>query len=476
MNPSIPRARAAAAAAALLALAGCASVDIDRTVADTNQALPGFTAGQLELARTPQQRAAREQLSAQLLAQPLAMDEAVRLALANSPALQALLAQGWADMAAGAQAGRLANPLFTFERNRLGSELEIGRLLSVGLLDLLTLPERQFVARHRIAQARTEMAVRVVDHVNAVRQAWVRAVAARQRLAYARQVRDAADASAELARRMQQAGNFSRLQRARQQAFYADATTRLAAAQQADTAAREQLVRRLGLTEAQAAQLKLPERLPDLPAQARAPQELRAGASQQRLDVQLARLQLEAAGRAQRLDLLNALVDAELGGRHDTVFDNATGERRNRNGFELALRLPLFDWGGAQRAAMDAQSLRAAQQYDAVARAASSQLRESYAGYRSAYDVARHYRDEVVPLRQAISEENQLRYNGMLIGVFELIADTRDQIATVVASIDALQQFWLADAALASTLVGQPVAAAPTPVSAGTDNRDAAGH
>jgi outer membrane protein TolC len=49
-----------------------------------------------------------------------------------------------------------------------------------------------------------------------------------------------------------------------------------------------------------------------------------------------------------------------------------------------------------------------------------------------------------------------LRYNGMLIGVFELLAETREQIAAVIAAIDAQQQFWLADAALSSTLIGKP--------------------
>ena len=53
--------------------------------------------------------------------------------------------------------------------------------------------------------------------------------------------------------------------------------------------------------------------------------------------------------------------------------------------------------------------------------------------YRSAYDIARHYRDEIVPLRKRIAEENVLRYNGMLIGVFELLADARAQIASVNA-------------------------------------------
>ena len=63
---------------------------------------------------------------------------------------------------------------------------------------------------------------------------------------------------------------------------------------------------------------------------------------------------------------------------------------------------------------------------------ASSEVRESYGAYRTAYDIARHYRDEIVPLRKTIADENVLRYNGMLIGVFELLADAREQIASVV--------------------------------------------
>ncbi len=39
---------------------------------------------------------------------------------------------------------------------------------------------------------------------------------------YRRQVMQAADASAELARRMAQVGNFNKLQQAREQGFYAE--------------------------------------------------------------------------------------------------------------------------------------------------------------------------------------------------------------------------------------------------------------
>ena len=70
------------------------------------------------------------------------------------------------------------------------------------------------------------------------------------------------------------------------------------------------------------------------------------------------------------------------------------------------------------------------------------------------FDIARHHRDEVIPLRKLISEENQLRYNGMIIGVFELLADARDQINTVMAAINAEQ--FLAGGRGTSSLTDQP--------------------
>ncbi|WP_076997264.1 TolC family protein [Variovorax sp. KK3] len=469
-------ASASAASAALMLLTGCAALGIDDALRDTNASAPHFTHGALELARTQDRRDRRAALSQDLLASPLSQEGAVQLSLGNSPALQALLAQGWAGIAAADQAGRLRNPVFTFERMRLGDELEIGRLLSFGLVDLLLLPQRLSISRSQSALARVHLTGTVVDQVTRTRQAWVRAVAAQQLLLYAEQVQQSAEASAELARRMQQVGNFSRLQRARQQAFYADATTRLAGARHAVTATREELVRALGLDDAQAVSLKLPGRLPDLPESPREPREVAAAGGEQRLDLQLARAQLDVAGKSQGVNLLSTFVDVELGARRDSVFDDAERSRRTRRGFELDIVLPLFDWGSARRDLLNAESLAAAYGYDAAARAATSQLRQDYSAYRTAYDIARHYREEVVPLRQAIADENLLRYNGMLIGVFELLAEARDQVAGVTQAIDAQQQFWLADAALAASVIGRPAAASTPTAGAAAETPAVAAH
>ena len=105
-----------------------------------------------------------------------------------------------------------------------------------------------------------------------------------------------------------------------------------------------------------------------------------------------------------------------------------------------------------------------------VAVNARSEVREAYAMQQGQYAIAKHLRDEIVPLKKRISEENVLRYNGMLIGVFELLADARSQIVSVNAAIEAQRDYWLAESDLQMALVGTPgMMAAPSASSASAE-------
>ncbi len=196
----------------------------------------------------------------------------------------------------------------------------------------------------------------------------------------------------------------------------------------------------------------------------------------QRLDVRMAQSQLDASIETQGLAVITSLTDIELGLRSDTVKDTHEGTSDKRKGYELAIRLPIFDWGDAQRANMNAAALAALNRMETVLVNAGSELRENYAAYRSAYDLSRHYREEVLPLGKIIAEENLLGYNGMLIGVFELLADHRSQVNTVKAAIAAQQQFWQADAALQATLLGKPISAPAMSVGVSSAGGDAKAH
>jgi len=460
---------------AVIGLSGCTSYDLTQGLGRVNRDANGFAQNELNLAKNKEERDRRLAATTQLLAQPVGQKEAVQLLLANSPAFQALLAQNWAEAASAAQSDRISNPTFAFESVVTGSETELNRFFRFGLLDLITLPQRSAIAKDRVEQAQIRMTAEVVDQVTRVRQAWVQAVAAEQSYKYADQVLASAEVSAELARRMESVGNFNKLTRARHQVFYADAATQMATAKQVAVSRKEELVRLLGLDEAQAKQMSLPERLPNLPKQPMTPEDVAKQVSQERLDIQQAKAALNAAAKAQGLNKVTSLTDIELSVRRGSVADSSTSSFSSRRGYEVGVKLPIFDWGDMQRDVMNAQTLAAANLLESTIRSAGSSLRENYAAYRTAYDISVHYKDEVIPLRKVISDENVLRYNGMLIGVFELLADSRDQIGAVTAAIAAEQQFWLADAALQATLIGRPTSIGVSEISSTTSNT-AAGH
>ncbi|WP_426208689.1 TolC family protein [Massilia sp. TWP1-3-3] len=425
--------------AALFALSGCASLSAD--------------GGQDGVRRLVHERAgpaapARASVAA-LLAQPLSAENAVSIALLNNRGLQASYAELGIAEADLVQAGRLSNPAFTFGRLRGGDGVDIERKLMLPVIGLLTMPLTRALEQRRYEQAQLRAAAEVLRVADETRRAWYGAVAAGQTAHYMEQVQSAAEAGAELARRMLEAGNWSALQQAREQAFLADAVGQLARARQAQVAEREKLIRLMGLSGAQTG-FVLPERLPDLPAAPRTIGNAEEQAMANRLDILMA--QKELAGLATSLGLTRATRFVNL--LDVSYLHNSEAGGARATGYEISLEIPLFDFGGVRVARAEATYMQALQRAAAGAIDARSQVRLSYVAYHSAYGVARHYRDQVVPLKKRISDEQLLRYNGMLISVFELLADAREQVASVNAAIEAQRDFWIADSALQAAMTG----------------------
>ena len=442
---------AVAAAAAALLLSGCAAFSPDGGAGAVSELTRPRTGQAVTFQRTEADAGAASQRVAELLGRPLTPDSAVEIALLNHRGLQASFAELGIAEADRVRAGRLANPSIAFGRMRIGSGVtEIERSVMFNVLGLLAMPAASAVAQRQLEQAQLQAAVEAVGTAGAARQAFFRAVAAQDLVRYQEQVKEAADAASELARRMLEAGNFNKLAQMREQSFQADATANLARARHQAVAAREQLVRALGLSGGQLA-FTLPERLPDLPATPLDPRDAEQAALDKRLDVLAAKRSVESTaqslGLTKRTRFINVL---ELG----YTNKSETGERR-QNGYEVELELPLFDFGSTRAARAEATYMQAVHRAAEVAVNARSEVRESHSAYRTAYELAKHYRDEVLPLRKRISEENLLRYNGMLASVFELLADARDQVGTVTAAIEAQRDFWIAETQLQSAMTGR---------------------
>jgi outer membrane protein TolC len=434
-------------------VSGCASTNPEATFTPVAQAVRERTGHTAAWPRDAQAQASVDAQVSQWLTQPLTADRAVALALLNNAGLQAGLASLGIAQADIAQATRLPNPGFGFGRVREGDEREIERGWSLGLSRLISMPYVRSIAAANLKQVQIDVTLQALSLASQTRQAWVRAVHAQESLRYANQVMEATEASAELAHRMQRVGNFNKLQQAREQAFYADAALNAARAQSMVMSSREQLARSLGVWGPQTA-FTLPDRLPDLPASADERPTIEAMAIAQRLDVQGAKAHAEAMARSLGLTRAQGFVNVfNLGLTHHTTG----GQNDAKRGWSLSLELPLFDWGDARVARAQAVYMQAVHHTADLAVQARSQAREAYGAYRSSYDIAKHHREAIVPLKQRIADESLLRYNGMIIGVFELLADARAQVASVVGAIDALRDFWLAQADLDRALVGQPM-------------------
>jgi outer membrane protein TolC len=436
---------------ALALLAGCTAVAPDGGFGSVAEATRARIGAEPRLARDDAASRELAKSIGAMLEQPLGMEDAVRVAVMANPGLQASYWKVGIAQADLARAGRLPNPELTFKHLANAGDVAIERTFTANLIGLLTMPLASRLEARRFEQVKLEVAREIEQHARDTRVAWVEAVAAAQALEYARQVGAAAEASAELAERMARAGNMSQLDLAREQLFHAEAGAALARAGKEAVASREKLTRLLGLW-GKEAQYSLPGHLPELPAAPARLEDIERIALTQRLDVQAAKADAEATAADLGLTRTTRFINVlDLGYVDQRMSQTATGVPTAR-GYELTLELPLFDWGDTRVARAEGVYMQAVNRVAQAAVNARSEARESYLDYRTAYDVATHYRDHIIPLRKRISQEVLLRYNGMLLSAQDLLADSREQASAVSAYIDTLKEFWTAHANLEAAL------------------------
>lgn len=463
--------RLGAAFTALALLSGCATFSKDGGF-DRVEALTKERVGQDVVRITNEKEALTVEAEvSRLLGKPLSVEDAVRIALFNNRGLQASYAELGIAEADLVQAGRLRNPVFSFARLKRGDEMEYERSYVMPIMSLLTMPIATRIERRRFEQAQLRAAANALRVADDTRRAYFTAIAAQEAAHYTERVNRSAAAGAELARRMAAVGNWSRLDQARQQAFYADTATQLARAQLQATAAREELTRLMGVWGTNL-NFQLPDRLPELPDSPREIVGVEMLAMQNRLDIMRAERELQGLAGSLGLTRATRFINLlDVGYLHN----NEDGEPR-QTGYEIELQIPLFDWGNARVARAEATYMQAVHRASEIAVNARSAVRAAYAGYRTRYDVARHYRDEVLPLRKRISEENQLRYNGMLISVFELLADARAQFSAVNGYIEASRDYWIADSSLQMALTGTSTGQAEAVITSTAAPAEGEGH
>jgi outer membrane protein TolC len=206
----------------------------------------------------------------------------------------------------------------------------------------------------------------------------------------------------------------------------------------------------MGLSGDQGA-INLAERLPDLPQRPDDPPSLEA-ALQGRVDLRMLRAQMDALARSLGLTKATRFVNVlEVG--PERILD---GPRSNpyENGYEVTLQIPIFDAGTPQLRRAQAIYAQSVDRFAQAALDARSEVRTAYSRYRVAYDIASHQRDEVLPVANAVAEQDLLNYNAARISIFDLLADARARIAGVDDYIQSVRDFWIAKSEFDTALLG----------------------
>ena len=428
-------------------LGGCASARSSGGLTEVQDLLTPRLGQPVQwVAGTPEDTAVTEAIR-NLLASPLTADSAVQLALLGNRELQGeyeALGIARADLM---QAGLLDNPVLSAEL-RFDGATSVELNVIQNFLNLLTLPARRAIAASSFDQAQLELGSKVLHVAESVRTTYYRLVADAQVIELHRQVVEATEAAAELAERQVRAGTLSRREQALHETLYARAVLELAEAETQLGIDREALNRLLGLWGADTG-WRLPDRLPDVPPAAPPLEGLEALAVTQRLDLAAARKQVEVASRSLTLGRSTSVLSV-LGLGVSVERDDGTW----RKGPAVRLGLPLFDQGQARVARLEAEVRRHSQGLAGLAIAIRAEVREAWHQLASAHAAVAHYRTVLLPLNQQILEETQRLYNGMLVGVYDLLRSKQDQITTGRDYIGALRRYWVARAELERALGG----------------------
>jgi outer membrane protein TolC len=400
-------------------------------------------------------RRARERVQA-LLSEPLTEETAVQIALLNNRGLQAEYNELGISEADYVQVSLPANPAIAVARTfGTGNFVGFGLQLVGNLLAYATSGRRTEIAKREFEEARYRAVGTTLSFAIDVHRAYTRAIAAQQRLSYLEQTRQTADAAARLMRQLGETGAANKLDQGRVSAFYAELSAQIAQARLSAHREREALNRMLGLWGGDL-DYKLPAKLAALPAAAEPLGDVEVEAVRRRIDLIILRYEIVTLAKSIGfVDATRYFSFLQLGGFYDNEVetkDSGQQTSRDRYGFTLGITIPIFDTGEARATAAREIYMRAVNRLAERSVNARSEARISYASYKAHYDIARYYQSRIVPLRRQISDEVLLRYNGMLLDVFELLVDARENIAANLAAFDALRDYHLAMADLQAAL------------------------
>lgn len=363
----------------------------------------------------------------------------IKTLLSRSPQVRIQLAQlGIAD-AQRLQAELISNPHLSIGalKPEDGGRWQLDAGLSQPLLELFTRPLRRELATENLLATQLRLQAQLQSLIAQTGDAYYAAIAAQQHLQVQQQMLDATRARQQLANSLYRAGNISE-----NSFLYYDNELRRVQQQVKKRERKMQekhfnLLNLIGLDSHQV--IKLPTRLPVLPAEKFFHPDLLAQARNDRLDVKIAQQQLNQ--REKRRNLIrkeNGWRDMSIGVNAEREFDGATNV-----GPEIEFALPIFNRNQGKLAAIDAQTAKAQAQLTQAMLNADTEIAQTLNHMQSAREQLDLIQASLHVAEKRVALSNR-EVNFMLASPFDLLNIKRQEIQLAHEYTNELSGYWQA--------------------------------
>lgn len=375
------------------------------------------------------------------------------LALQHSHRIAGIFSELGIHQAETVQKRMLQNPgiEFSLMRPEDGGRWQLEFSVSLGLLDWLSRQQRIHLADSEIAKWQMQAWQLLNYELRAIRNLWLEAVTAQQKLSIQRDLFNSANTSAEFAGLLHEAGNISELDLLSNQSIADQRLTQMAEAEMIAENAINNLQHALGLQDSEI--FSVPDRLPEI-----SDTDKRVSAMDLQALLQLAQYHSPSAGllaqeiRESEDALRLAMRQRSLRNAGAELITERESNGEHQHGLALSLSAPLFDNGDNELSIVYGEFQRKLIQQQELMSATENRIRTSLSGMQYSLTRLQQIESDELPRFQRMMNLAVAEYNFMLRGTFDLLTIAEMTLNARIRQVDTKLQYWQAYSELESIL------------------------
>lgn len=440
-------------------ISGCSSLDANGAFSRVQGSVTERSGNNIAWETGSNEDIAVEEHLDHLLSGPIELSDAIQVSLLKNPTLQAEYEELGIAQAEIVKAGLLQNPLISLERRSPGKAAEYD--VAQNFLSLLVMPLALKAARANLDAQVSHVTQAVLDHLGKVKRAFYDVQASNHILALRRTGVQTVEVSQKVSAHLMRAGNMNMLAIRTAQNRLAEAKVELIEAELETFRQRETLNVLMGVW-GDRTKWTVADEFPSSFAEEPSLASLERFAIANRPELAAEAKELERLAAEVGIAKFQAIFpDLSVTGHSESEPDG------NRTaGANLSFPLPLFNWGQASSVEGSARFRQAAKHYEALAIEVRSKVRVAFAEMSASRARAEYFQKELLPLMQSTIDETQKMYNGMLVGVFDLLETKQSWINAKVDYAEVMRQYWHSVTEL-EALLGTSLGNIPPATSAG---------